>query len=164
MVNNLLSTLSRQELEILKQGGQHLRHYQSELFEQLTKILNSLMFHNAHTLHPSKLRDIAAEETDTFIKFLSTDDVGSIDERGKKLAELGMGYQSLLSICTCFTDICIDKLGAKNPELLKLALKATQTYANSVFEGYIQGFKMQLIKDLSQTRQALNTVRQQQQK
>ena len=75
-----------------------LTQKQSDLIETVTKELLSKAFENRYTLHPRRLREIAAEEVNAFLQYLSADDKEEVVRHGKERAVHGLGERPLLAL------------------------------------------------------------------
>lgn len=160
MLNNHLLKLSSSDFVVLKQIAQQLNRYRAELAEQLTKHLQAVMFYNSHTLHPTRLKLIGQEKIDNFLNFLTVNDFSPLVQQGKKMAQEGLGYKSLLTTSAFLTQVCTEKLDLKDPAPIRIALRAVNLYQFLIFEGYMQEYKNQLVKEQRNFRQAFDRVKE----
>ena len=65
----------KSKITAIRENGDFVRLFierKQGILEKVTDTLVSKAFENRYTLHPRRLREVATEEVETFIKFLST--------------------------------------------------------------------------------------------
>jgi PAS domain S-box-containing protein len=134
-----------------------LQKRQSELVEEVSKTLISKAFENRYTLHPRRLKEIAADEVEIFIHFFSTLDVEAISEHGKKRSIEGLGERPLLALCKIFQKYSLAISKDQNYDSLHYAIETIDSFMQTYLYGYMTERIKQTLTDQEQMRRALST-------
>lgn len=130
----------------------------SELAERLSQIFLSHAFDNRFTLHPTRLKELASEIIESINAFLLSPDTKAVEEFGITCALEGLGEKPLFLIGNMLRLFFTKKIKAKDIEVLKTAIKATDAYINAFLQGYMTSRENQTLKDQEQLRKALSTA------
>jgi PAS domain S-box-containing protein len=137
---------------------QKLINDQADLDRQLCILLKELVFENRYTLHPSMLDQLAHEETNCFLSFLSRGDQHEVFKHGQDRVNIGLGDRTILALASQLREFCWDRLHQKDLQLLHSALRGVDWYIASYIEGYRSKMEAQILSDQEQMRLALSAA------
>ncbi len=140
-----------ERLKILTEIDQQLIVWYKELSGRLQEVLEATAFSNRFLLPPRRLPQVAQAEANAFLDFLKTGDADRIREQGAKRAEEGLGEQAILRLGTALRQFCRDHLGGE-------ALRAADTYADTLLRGFMEGREVIVLREQEQIRRALQRV------
>ena len=129
-----------------------------ELARLVQAKLGELAFTNHYTLHPRRFAEIAREESEAFLRFVSRATEDDARVRGRALAQIGMGEKSVLSLHRLFRNFCQQTLGTEAREALDAALNSIDGYTCALTEGFIAAREEQILRNQEQLRRALSAA------
>jgi PAS domain S-box-containing protein len=129
-----------------------------EILEKVTEMLVSKAFENRYTLHPRQLGEVATNEVETFLKFLSTGDREMIIEHGRKRALEGLGERSLLAVHRILRDFAFEITKDQPIDFVRCGAKGIDGYSEEYLYGYMTERTNQTLKDQEELRRALSTA------
>ncbi len=137
---------------------QKLINDQADLDRQLYVLLKELVFENRYTLHPSMLGELAHEETNSFLSFLSSGDQHEVFKHGQDRVNIGLGDRTILALASQLRQFCWDRLHKQDLQLFHSALSGVDLYIASYIEGYMSKMEAQILRDQEQMRLALSAA------
>jgi len=146
------------ELNQLPRVYQKLIDDRAELDRQLHVLLKELVFENRYTLHPSMLDELAHEETNSFLSFLSSGDQHEVFTHGQSRVDIGLGDRTILALASKLRKFCWDRLHKQDLQLFHSALSGVDMYTASYIEGYMNKMEAQILRDQEQMRLALSAA------
>jgi hypothetical protein len=116
--------------------------------------LDEYAFSNYAIILPRRLGEIAREEAEAFLAFLSSGDAEAARQRGRRLAQEGLGPRSVLALTETIRQVGWE---SANPEveLWPPLQEAIGRYTTALLEGYMAGREESILEQQEKTRQAL---------
>jgi len=155
---NATSIFTQQDKINLKLIEPILISQKNDLANQLRTTIFSLIFENAHTLHPRRLIKFDLEETDSFLQFISDYNMQRVIDFGKNRADEGLSIKLILSLRGFLNQYCVQLIDSQKRELQQITLKAVDIYTAAYLEGFSIRSKEQTLKQQKELRQALSTA------
>ncbi len=135
--------------------------HRETLASHLSRALWETAFHNYSTITPRRLNEMGQEEADGFLEFLRTGDEAAARERGRNLAQAGLGHKSILALAEAIRQACLEA-GNPDGEMLRALLQAVGRYTGALLEGYMAGREEHVLREQQRTYEALLRARQKQ--
>ena len=134
--------------------AQLLETHQADLVEGYLKVLRETLFSSRATIRPNMLKKIAADEVDTFGRFLHQPSEAVV-ERGVHLYQTGLREQPVLRMGQWTRQFFVAHLadGQLGP-----TLAAIDAYQEQVIRGYIQSLEADVFNEQERTRHAYERV------
>ena len=126
----------------------------ADLISRHHQVLRETLFSSRSTLRPSLLKSIASDEIDALNNFLHQPSSSTL-ERGAQLYEIGLNEQTVLRLGQVTRQFVLPHL---DNEHITPALKAIDTYQESIILGYIQTQKKFILREQELIRSALHTA------
>jgi len=131
--------------------AQQLTFHREEMAEQLQATLEATLFSHRPLIRPY-LKQIAVEEADVFLAFLSHGNTTAVSAQGAKQARKGLGTQSVLRMRETLKQSCHAYL---KDEALRIALLRTDAYTDAFIEGFIEAREAVVLDEQEHIRAAL---------
>jgi len=125
-----------------------------DLAARMRSALEEHTFSNYAIISPRRLGEMAREEAEAFLAFLGSGDVEAARQRGRRLAQEGLGHRSILSLTETLRQVGWE---STNPEveLWPPLQEAIGRYTTALLEGYMAGREESILEQQEKTRQAL---------
>ncbi|MFB0537079.1 MAG: hypothetical protein ACETWR_19125 [Anaerolineae bacterium] len=148
--------LASEEKEILNQVAGQLASRKTAIASELHQALRAVDMSNRLLISPSRLKEMAQEEVETFLHFLETGDEEETRQRGAHRASEGLGERSALAMTEALRRACW--MANLDGEALRVALETSGRYVNAFLEGYMSGREEEILKEQERTRHAFQRV------
>jgi len=123
------------------------------LVNALRQAMRETAFSNRLLLAPRRLQEIGQHEAEAFLGYLQTLDLGSVQERGKRLALEGLGHRSVLALTTALRHTFL-RLAEMGKETWSVFLTTVDSYISALMEGYMAGIEEDLRREAERTQRA----------
>lgn len=142
-----------QELDLKTRLTQLLEAHRTELTSGYQRVLREALFSRRAAIRPNMVKQIAADEIDSFASFLRTSQGAIV--RGTQLHQIGLNDQPVLRmghVTRQFFAVQLDK-GEIAP-----ALEVIDAYQEQVLQGFIQSLEKGVFTVQERTRHAYERV------
>lgn len=102
----------------------------------MQKALRATVFSNRGLLLPRHLDEFGQTEADVFLRFIKTMDVAESETWGAKLADEGLGIESLMALVSALNQGCFDLLETEDQDTIRATFKAMGIHINSLFTSF----------------------------
>jgi hypothetical protein len=124
---------------------------QKDAVDHVRNALTENAFTNGKLLRPRQLSAIARAQVEAFLHYTRASDDEGTRQKGKELADQGLGHRSILMMAEALRKAGNNGLGSDE--------KAVSGYVAALLEGYMVGREQDLLQQQSRTLQALIRVR-----
>lgn len=145
---SVLSDSVRQALLLLVAANQ------VELEVRYQQVLRELLFNGRSTMRPNRLKQIAADEVESFKRFLAEPQPSAVG-RGAALHQAGLSEQPVMRLGATTRHFLVGQLP---PEQLLPALALIDTYQEQIVQGFVQSLEKAVFTVQEMSRQAYERV------
>lgn len=122
------------------------------LEEVLFKSIQESLYSNKMMVAPRRLKKIVQDEARGLSDFLTEHDPSQVQERGRHLAEAGLGHRAIVNMTTAMR---MTTWKWANPYVDNLETVSTiEAYTSALMEGYMSGFEAALQREQQRTHEA----------
>ncbi|MCC7206530.1 MAG: hypothetical protein IT323_04450 [Anaerolineae bacterium] len=113
--------------------------------------LQEALFSNRLMIAPRRIRDLAHDEALFALEMLRSADNAQarVRERGQRLAEQGLGLNSVLNLCAALRRVLLDEPNRNG--LFDSALDAVDKFAHALLEGYMAACQEEVRREQQRT-------------
>ena len=119
------------------------------LVKELEQALQATLFSCTGRITPRRVKQIAQEMAEAFLRFAQKEDPAATRAYGQQLAQEGVGHRAALSLSEAVRRACWE---SANPGLQ--LLPASGRYVGALLEGYMAEREALLLQEQERTRQA----------
>ena len=148
----------------LEKARQLFENHQDELVTSIGDAFKSLAWENRYTLHPRRLREMPAEEVESFTQYLQSFDDDSVTAHGGARADEGLSHNALLKLFGLYRHFFLDSAANGGLETPNAVLEILDGYLSAYLRGFIEKRERRILSDQEQLRIALSNTLERQRK